>query len=296
MKNNLTQIIFLTLLITITHKTSYTSTLQSNKVNVEPNECFYLNFTLDNSDNITTAIITFTFDPGKIQIGCTQKFNPDISEVYTFHSNTSPLSSELPIILSDTLTQQNFHYKLAIYPEGVYTVAIWGGSTPIPTGTIFSIPAKLLPSAQPGDILPIVLHPETNSAIVERNFNEIKNFIPLYCSFANINAIPIYPKLINGAVYVATAPHEAESESQIDGESETTEGYQEDGNIDGETTENEKEGYLEGTKEGELHSPNNTTSSQTCGCNPSSPHAMKTDYLIVIAITAMLSTIKKKNT
>ena len=298
MKKNLTTIILLTLYILILQKATFSSTIQCSKAYVQPEECFNLYFMLNNTDNITSTIITFTFDPGKMQIGCNENFNSDNSEIYTFDTNTDELSTELPIILSDSLVQQNFKCKLAIHPEGVFTVAIWGGNTAIPPGIIFSVPAKLLPSAQIGDILPIILPSEANPAIVERTFDEEEKSIPLYCSFTNIEAVPIYPKMINGAVYVGIPP-----EAETDGE--TTEGHNEgtiegtgegplpEGTIDGETPEGDNEGTIEGTAEG---SPDNEKPSTSCGCGKSSSYNISADYLIVIVLVAMLSATKKKDT
>ncbi|GEM_PF-6481759 len=271
MKNFLIKLILL-LSIIIIQEVSFSSTIQCSEVYAQPEECFTLDFILDNTNNITSTIITFTFDPGKMQIGCNENFNSDNSEIYTFDTNTDELSTELPIILSDSLIQQNFKCKLAIHPEGVFTVAIWGGNTAIPPGVIFSVPAKLLPSAQTGDILPIILPSETNPTIVERTFDEEEKSIPIYCSFTNIEAVPIYPKMINGAVYVGILP-----------EAET----------DGETTEGDNEGAIEGTGEG---SPDNEKPSTSCGCGKSSSYNISADYLIIIVLVAMLSATKKKDT
>ena len=78
--------------------------------------------------------------------------------------------------------------------------------------------------------------------------------------------------MINGAVYVGILP-----------EAET----------DGETTEGDNEGAIEGTGEG---SPDNEKPSTSCGCGKSSSYNISADYLIIIVLVAMLSATKKKDT
>lgn len=276
-RKNFSSVLLLSLVILSLHYNLFPSTIECNDVYVDLEQCFELTFEIHNEDNITSLIITFSFDPGKMQIGCNKKFNPDPPDIYIFDSNTSTTDTELPIVLNNLLQQQGFKFKLVIYPEGIYTVTIWGGKNAISNGTLFSVPAKLLSSAQRGDMLPIILHSEWNPAMIERNSGENENKASLYSSFANEQALPIYPTLIDGMIYVEAYPEEAESpEGTEEGEGESTEGAGE-GNvsIEGENPSEEE------------HSP-------VCGCRNKKHYVQKGDLLMICTFLLLLSGIHKK--
>ncbi|MCX8063675.1 MAG: hypothetical protein N3G21_00695 [Candidatus Hydrogenedentes bacterium] len=305
--------ILLSLILPLSYTTFPSSTIKCNKVCIEPEQCFNLNFEIQNNDNITTAVITFSFDPGKMQIGCIEKFNPVPPDIYVYNMENPNSNGESPIILSPSL-QLNFEYKLAIYPEGVYTVAIWGGNTPIPSGPLFSVPAKLLPSAQNGDELLIDLYSEWHPVVIERELDEGKTPISLYSSFATENALPIYPVIIDGTILVSTqiegegtdgegaipegssegTTEEGDNNEGMPNEGMSNEGIPNEGmSSDGEINEGINEGVIEGNDINEGDDAQEDEPSSNCGCNSNRNYAKNSNLLLFCLIIGFLTAIKK---
>ncbi|MGC8737983.1 MAG: hypothetical protein ACP5UA_04965 [Candidatus Hydrogenedens sp.] len=233
-------------------------------VSVNTGECFAININLYRveDEDIRTSVIAFAFDPLKIQIGCNNSLNSDTNgEPWVYDSETS--DGEQPIVLNNSLLSIGIKYRVAIYPQGVMIVVLWDASEAIPAGTLFTVPCKLKDGAISGDKLNTLLISKDSPIYIMRTFpdNHVEN-LTFYCSFADINALPVNSTLISGYVYVKNA---------TDGEPEGGEGYLEGGfegtSIEGTTEGSIVEGITEGTSSEGIPEGNSTEGERPiCGC------------------------------
>ncbi len=235
-------------------------------VSVNTGECFAIDVNLYKieDEDIRTAVIAFAFDPFKIQIGCETNFssgtynNPEIYEQETS-------TGEQPVILSNALVNINIKYRVAIYPQGVVVVVLWGGTDKIPPGLLFTVPCKLTVKAIPGDKLITPLISKEEPIYIQRTFpeNQVESQ-SFYCSLANINALPVDATLVNGTILVKGV-----NEGDIqEGEGGGFEGVYPEGAKEGEIPEGILEGTIEGqTNEGTISEGIPEGEKFVCGCN-----------------------------
>jgi len=212
-------------------------------VSINTGECFAINvnfYKLEDED-IRTSVIALAFDPFKMQIGCNNVFNSGTyNEPWVYDSETS--EGEQPIVLSNSLLNIGAKYRVAIYPQGIMAVVLWDVSDTMPSDTLFTVPCKLTDNTLPRDKLIISPISKESPIYITRTFpdNHVEN-LSFYCSFADVNALPVNATLIAGSVYV---------KGSTEGEPEEGEGSQE-GIIEGTPPEGTGEGILpEGTGEG----------------------------------------------
>ncbi len=271
---------------------SFSATIKIPGVYANLNDCISIDVEIITSDEeITTAVIAFTFDPQKIQIGCnTENIVTSLSEPIIYdYSNISPnetKNTEPPINITDELKNNNIKYRIAIYPEGLFVIALWGSTQKIPSGTIFSVPCKILSPAKPGETLLLILPTQQTPITLERVFpdNHVEQQL-FYCSLSNIEALPIEVTTIPGAICVVPLNEgtlKIEGENIQEGanqegthectpEGQYPEGNTNDGAIEGDGEGTNTEGsIIEGRKEeGSKEGDNSHTVKVLCGCQKS---------------------------
>ncbi|HOV32115.1 MAG TPA: hypothetical protein PLX23_01970 [Candidatus Hydrogenedens sp.] len=173
-----------------------------------PEECSSLNVELVTADDeeISTAVIAFIFDSGKIQIGCNTAFNAgtyNVPNIYEQGYSEVLEKCEQPITVNEQFLNIGIKYRVAIYPQGIFVVVFWGGVQKIPSGTLFTVPYKVLSGAEPGEVLPIVLTTKEQPVFVERTFqDEHKEWHSFYCSLSDTKALPEEVNVVSGNIKV----------------------------------------------------------------------------------------------
>lgn len=183
----------------------YSGTISIPSMIAIPEECSSLNVNLTNIEDkeISTAVITFTFDSVRIQIGCTSAFNVGEPNIYEQGNTTAAEKCEQPITVSEQLLNIGIKYRVAIYPQGVFVVVFWGGTQKIPSGTLFSVPYKVLTGIEPGEVLPIVLPTKEQPVFIERTFQDNhKEWHSFYCSLSDTKALPEEVNVVSGNIKV----------------------------------------------------------------------------------------------
>jgi len=221
---------------------AYSAIISIPSIITTSEECSLLNVELTNTEDkeIYTTVITFTFDPGKIQIGCNTAFNVGIDNEPIIYEQdyTPPLEKcEQPITISKQLLDIGIKYRVAIYPQGVFVVALWGGTQKIQSGTLFTVPFKVLSGTAPGEVLPILLPTKEQPVFIERTFpDNHKEGQSFYCSLSDINALPEEVNVVSGNIAVKNL-----NEGTVEGIQEGAGGEGEGEQVqEGDNTEGEK--------------------------------------------------------